>query len=66
MFLNIKIYDEIIVISTSDMLDTSINFLCNTVLEGIKIYKDTESILIENDLYKALLLLNEHYSLIIL
>lgn len=53
-------------ISTSDMRDCSIDFLCNTILEGIDIYKDKETILIENNLYTALLLLNEHYSLIIL
>lgn len=66
MFLNIKIFEETIVISTSDMLNCSIDFLRNTVLDGIYTYKDRESIIIENNLYTALLLLNEHYSLIIL
>lgn len=66
MFLNIKIFDERLSIVTTDMKDSSIDFLCNTILDGINIYRDKECILIEDNLYTSLLLLNEHYSLIII
>lgn len=65
MILRIGIYDEIMIIDTSEIMQDYRLHICNVILDGFETTLDKYCIMVENngDLYKALLLLSDKYNL---
>lgn len=68
MILNVKIFDETLVIDTEGMSDDYITFIINIVLDGFSVYRSNSSILLKDEpnFYSVLLELNNHFSLAII
>lgn len=68
MILNIKIFDDFLTIDVSGFSDVTKISIENIIPDFYNIKVDNDTIIIKNrkpELYLTLLLLNEHYSLII-